>query len=354
MRQCNRRNGLIDLLRFLASIIIVLTHFGISGSLKFFGGAIFVEFFFLLSGYYGMVFLHDEPFVIPQGSTLEQEIGTYCKKKYFKMFPYVLEGVCLYYVSYWLEYGSSVKDIIKTSAFIPLETALLGLTGASQVHAGVYWYLSGLFIVLPIFMWLSVKVASIFFNYLVVFVPWIMHGYLFYKYGTLRIPTSGFDIFFRVSGDFLFSGLLYLIVRVLKRQRFSRRGKWIMTITAVGSFGAALSLTMRQSLTKSRYEEIFVVLVMLSLALTLSEQLLICNLDIPLFTILAKLSLPIYIFHWPIFTILKTLIFQEGYTNDFRIAIGLVVTFLVSGLFIVFNEKIGTTLMTRVKELFLS
>ena len=353
MRQHNKRNGAIDFLRLLASIIIVLTHFGISGSLKFFGGAIFVEFFFLLSGYYSMVFLHDKIFVVPEGSTVERQIGAFCKKKYFKMFPYILEGVCLYYISHWLENGSSMKDIIKESCFIPLETALLGLTGASQVHAGVYWYLSGLFILLPIFMWLSIKATPVFFNYLVIFGPWILHGYLLYKYGTLRIATNGVEIFFRVGGDLLFSGLLYLIVCVLKRRRFTRYGRWLLTIAAVVSFGVAIAVTMLQSLTKSRYEEVFVVLVILSLSLILSGQTLISNLHGSLFTALAKLSLPIYIFHWPVFTILKTAAFKEGYNNDLQITVGLAVTLLVSCSFILINEKIWPVLITKFKAIFL-
>lgn len=120
------RNGYVDLLRFLASYVIVFFHLGIApyytrdgvlGTLL--SGALFVEFFFLLSGYFSIKSFSDTS--SKKGLTIYQ----YMLKRYVHFLPYSFLTAAISFIWTIVSKGYSFKDNIKVLSMLPFEALLL-------------------------------------------------------------------------------------------------------------------------------------------------------------------------------------------------------------------------------------
>lgn len=145
-----KRNGEIELLRFIAAAIIVGHHQryipGVSD--LFPGGDICVDFFFLLSGYLLMKSLQKLPMDMPvQASARVREFVGFLRHKISAFYPEMVLGSVIGLLSAWacaeqlniLTCLRNIADVVISSAM------LMNMSGcAGEGFNGVVWYLSSL------------------------------------------------------------------------------------------------------------------------------------------------------------------------------------------------------------------
>lgn len=171
----HKKNNWIEFCRVTASLAILCHHsywafnVGDEGKTLFFGAYIFVEYFFMISGYFTA-----KHFSKPN---IKDSILKFMVNKYKKIFPYVI--ICVF-----LEYLFLMTDFFKMgvinynllpSAFY--ETLLLKNFGLTfEVHYGVLWYLSAMLIALPVLCWLNEHANSFFHSLFLPFTPLFIWG----------------------------------------------------------------------------------------------------------------------------------------------------------------------------------
>lgn len=139
-----KRNSVLDMWRFIGSIVILLFHSGILGITDhhFQSGWIFVEFFYMITGYY--TYKHFSNMKYTSLEDIATKSISYTLKKYINMLPYVIIVVFLTSIYNFIISGcSNIKIFVE----MLLEITLL-------FHRNIVpplWYLSALFIVFPVF-----------------------------------------------------------------------------------------------------------------------------------------------------------------------------------------------------------
>ena len=233
------RNGYIDLLRFVAACIIMYFHFEIAPFIRpdgtpgsFPSGGLFVEFFFMLSGYFAI-----SSFYMSDGKL---HIGKYMLKKYVRFLPYTFFAVTFTYVWILICSNPSLFEAAKTLCMLPFEALLMRNTGINRVgHNGVLWYLSAMLITMPIILYTARRFPTVFKEYLVWVLPLCFYGYVLSRYGTIR--TTHWQISnIRALAGMLLGCNIYFIVHAVENIRFSSRGKTILTVLELGLFGLIL------------------------------------------------------------------------------------------------------------------
>lgn len=137
-----KRNGEIDLLRFLLAAMIMLFHAGsFYGDELFPGGNLCVEFFFIISGYLMMVSI-DRKNKDGRSETIGVETTKFLQRKISALMPeYLLAWVvsfCVIYIAKDLS-RSGAMDLLVRSIWEMLFLKMTGLNGPNV--NGVVWYI---------------------------------------------------------------------------------------------------------------------------------------------------------------------------------------------------------------------
>lgn len=288
----------MDLLRFLASYVIVFHHLGIApyytenGTLgKLPGGALFVEFFFLLSGYFAAKAFSDI------SKSKERKIFPYMLKKYLHFLPYTLVTAVALYAWKIFSEEHTFQEIIKILFMFPFEAFLMRGTGINgTTYISWFWYLSAMLITLPIILYLIKYHNNIFRYYLVWITPLFIYGYLIKTMNTIRATTWFLGDVRALAGMTLGASLVY-ITSFINRYRFSVRIKSILTGIELCTMGICFYYCKFDSLAETPYDMVFVLLIYISLAITLSGKSWTSCIHGKLFSFLGKISLPIYCIH---------------------------------------------------------
>ena len=178
----------IDLCRFWAALEILFFHLGVApilGKNGFLNGGLFVEFFFLLSGYFSVNHIGNRRTDFQENP--EVRIFGYVKKKYFSFLPYSITFTILLYIYSFIKNSYSFTECIKRSFMLPFEAFLMRNTGINLYGiAGTLWYISAMLIVLPIVLFFVVKKKNIFKYYAAWIIPLFIYGYIIRQIGTIR------------------------------------------------------------------------------------------------------------------------------------------------------------------------
>lgn len=286
------------MLRFLASYVIVFFHLeiapyytrdGILGKLP--GGALFVEFFFMLSGYFAAkVFIQAD-----KGK--EPVIHRFMLKKYLYFLPYsFLTAVAIYT---WTIFSKerTLQATMKILFMMPFEALLLKNTGINgNSYIGWLWYLSAMIIVLPLVLYLIKYHGSLFRHYLVWVLPLFIYGYLVKTIGSIR-PSDWFQRDLRALAGLMLGASLVYVTNFVKNYHITTKTKTVLTVLELSTMGAAFYYCKIYSLALSPYDITFILLVYISLAITLSGKTWTSCIHGKVFSFLGKISLPIYCIH---------------------------------------------------------
>ena len=186
-KKIQSRNGEIDILRFLFSIIIVFLHFSSSFSFDFCrNGGIGVEFFFLTSGYY--MAKHARK-IVKEKQDITNQTWKYIINKTRSFYRYYIVGIILnIIIRYVLIQHKSINQIF--NLFLKsIPTFGLFFLGTNSNSIGLYvpntWFLSAMmiacFILYPIILWRHDLSTKILFPVVSIF----LLGYMYVEKGTL-------------------------------------------------------------------------------------------------------------------------------------------------------------------------
>lgn len=311
--QKKQKNSWVELCRFLASFCVIWLHFEYApipdfqtGSVqRMRGAAIFVEYFFMMSGYFAMTHVKKEQ---SKGVTFEERhIMDYTLKKYLHFLPYSVLAVLIMYTGVCLLREETFKSGLELWMQAPLEALLLCNTGfLANDLVSPLWYLSAMLIALPVVLFFVVRWEKITKYYLTWILPLLIYGFLIQKYGTvIQVPWWAADL--RAFAG-LFAGIsLYYLASWLKRFSFSRSFKAVALIFETGLFAAVIVSTTVDSWSWSQMDSVFISMIYVSLAITFSGQTITSSFTSAICNYLGKLSFPVYCFHWPVIYLLRYL-----------------------------------------------
>ena len=302
MEKPQRRNGWVDLWRFLAALCILCVHLpaGLRGAVSLPGasllmpaGYLYVEFFFLVSGY--LAAAHAERW--PQQEPCEMRIGGYMAQKYRYFLCVAGPCVVLEYISNnaWAHVG--FWDNVRILLGMPAEFLLLKASGINPYTlAGPLWYLSALLLALPVVLYLAVRCHDIFRAYLVWALPPVCYGWLLMTYGNFDCMAAGSCLVRAFAGLCLGAGLRYIVVH-LAQYSFTGPGRALMTLWEAAAMLGTLVLAGTDLVPSPTRDLAFLLLTATALVSAFLGQSGTARLQGRAFTLLGKISFPLYCCH---------------------------------------------------------
>jgi len=301
----NKRDGNIELLRFIFANWIVLHHALLP---RFRGGWLGVEFFFLLTGYYMAKNLEkdceahsNEPYRDTAAAGIR-----YIWNKFRKLFPYIFWSTILGFIVQALDlsYGGSAKEIVKQAAKLPYDLLPLQNFGyASLSCTGTLWYLSAMFFAIWLLYPIVRRRYHFYTGYLAPGIAIFLSGYLVRTYGMLGSANdfSGVNInsgFVRAIAEISLGMFLYVISRIFEQKAMSRRESILFTIIEILSL-VLLFLYMYFWKPETGYlDSIAVMLMFIGITILMSGHSLLSGLfDNNLSRILGKISMVLFMNH---------------------------------------------------------
>ena len=311
METKQQRNSYIELERFLACLGILFYHVGVMKT-----GWIFVEFFFLLTGYFTI--RHFETRRKQDQLTGTWYPLTYTFQKFKAVFPYTTIGILLVWVVNIFRWHLTGSGILKWLLYLPTNLLLLSgfgvQTGGFEIQEGVaapnminphLWYiccmLTVMLLVAFLFMYMKKSRALI-----CVLLPLICYGMIILADGTLDGWHENFLGIFacdlRALGGILFGAFGWYAAEWLRKKKWSSRIRLLLTLVEILSFVFVFALSWVSSLS---FDMLKVLLLFLSVVLSMSYQTYTSGWNWGLFRFLGKLSLPVYCLQYGMMKVLE-------------------------------------------------
>lgn len=306
------KNNMIEMSRFLACYVIFSYHAkGI-----FCSGWIFVEYFFMLSGYFAVSHLVRMKGKI--GDTAKYPLQYVCNK-FRRLFPYTTAGFILGGIAVAWKYDLHGMEIIKWLLYLPVNILFLPGTGGmpagikisdqlstTYIMGGALWYICAMFVALPIMLYLLIYAGKKLGPWLISFLPMLLYGYLIICDGTIDGWHAQHMAFFaldmRALAGLLLGGLIYVISAKIKKCNYTKTGTAVLTIIELGSF---LLVVVFACTVELPYDILEILCFMISLSLTLSGKTFTSKINLKFIVFLGKISLPVYCVHEAVLTFLK-------------------------------------------------
>ena len=147
--QESKHNGSIAFWKFMFSMMILVLHFGTrinnelipTGHIRFEGGSIAVDFFFMVSGYLLYTKSKKSKF---EDSTIGRQTKDYVLKRFLKLIPFVVFPYIINLVIMIIE-GKEFYQIVNSVFYLTMFTP--NSTGLSYIYPdGLTWYIGVLLI----------------------------------------------------------------------------------------------------------------------------------------------------------------------------------------------------------------
>ncbi len=310
------KNYFIELLRFVFCTIIVLHHSAfmrpLGSSVLFKYGAFSVEFFYMLMGYFSIKHVEDHRDSV-RGMT---DATKYTVKKLIRLLPYTTIAIVgAYLPEFFIRSDLSLVERLKIFQNLPSELLIMPMTGQIDISLGSYrcahlWFLSSMLIVLPIVMYLSVKCNDLFKGWLVWFLPFMLLGYIRFRWGGI----FSWDVYgsflyggiIRAFADILLGGAVYYTVRVIKVKGFNP-GRLLRLVFSMGEMILLAFIIFSCNRSEiTAFDQMFVVMLtwaMLVISLSgISYSSVVFSGPLSfIWSFLGRVSMPIYCLHWTVF-----------------------------------------------------
>ena len=219
------RNGMIDLWKFIFCFLIAAHHLYfiyIPEPYPFLSAWIYVEFFFIVTGYFTAVHF----FVYDDSDNVVKSVSRYTYRKFRSIYPYIFIAITAQYL---IECIAS-KPFDNLSSFVIIicnyiaETLLISATGFISAHVGPIWFVSGMFISIPVvaFFLKNNYLKKVYLKYLSWLFPLLYYTKVGISgagvYGNLDWPHR----MVRPLAAMSIGVFVYWVTRVLNRREFSR------------------------------------------------------------------------------------------------------------------------------------
>ncbi len=241
MVKASSRNGKIDLLKFLFSILIVLNHSkyilpkDIKGTVS--GFSLSVEFFFLVSGCLLMASV--ERAEKSQSLSLGKETGLFMIRKFRSLYPEVLVAYVMRVVIVCTFTATELFPLIEKSWFDALLLNSTGLRGKAVMS--VTWYVSSMLLCMAFLYPFIRKYKKMAINVILPVGVLLLLGFMYRNYGTVRGPMSwnGFTYRgnLRALAELSLGCLCYCLSKRLKNVDFNAFGKALLALIELSCYG---------------------------------------------------------------------------------------------------------------------
>ena len=347
----SKRNGEIELLRFLFCLLVVLFHcnkdlFGLISSHNYQlalspRGYIMVEFFFMLSGYFMAAGIDKNKKPVPLGTDTVRFVW----KKYFSIFWYHIIAFIGLVVSYMI-----INKVVIADKWLDVIPGALLITRSGirffDIN-GVEWYISAMILVMAAMYPVAKKHFEVYAKAIAPISALLIYGWLIQKYQTLSGTTIfeefGFRCMWRAAAGLNAGMFMYCCVKALKKGSWSTGEVRAAKIARVLMFTFVGVYAMFRS--PKRYE-IYIVLIIF-IALTLCFTFPFENakwLDSKAVAYLGRLSLPLYLNQNLAILLGKT--FFGRYSDAFLVTMIVIIDFALSA----FCLWIGAKLTKKFNE----
>lgn len=313
------RDSRIELLRFIASTLILIEHLGLIG-IHLFGTAawVYVEFFFMITGYFTAChFLEKKD---ESGNPVKYSIK-FTIQKFIKFLPYTTGAILIKYILSALPdlKAGNWHNVILTFENMPFE--MLYLSAANRTHGTnlfTIWFISAMFIVFPLFcLILSIKNKSLVFLISFLFPVFF---YLFeYDFGSHTFPNQ----LIRAFAGLLAGTFLYFLSKKIRSLSINKPLTVILSLVEYASYLIPLMLFAFNK----RALRLDLICFAVVIVLVFSEKTKSLIINSNFFTFLGKLSMPVFIWQFVFLEIAKLL--KEYYNNT------IVVSFYIAGTLII-------------------
>ncbi len=294
------KNGKVEILRFLAALMIMDGHMGIllgeEISRPFRLTWFYVEFFFLLTAILtAKHFDREESLSLPLEGRVKEALR-YTGGKILRFLPYtVLPTVLMYLVVNANVWKDGFGAYLRAMENLPFELLFLSAGLKEGTVLFPIWFLSALLIALPLIAFLSQSRR----RYTVAAcgaLAALLFFFSKYDYGSHVYPNQ----LLRALSAMLLGLAVYAAARWLSRRTLTRRARMALSALELLSALLPIALSIPNVLLLRVYLGCFVVF----FAITFSGQSLLPNPAGRWVGLLGKLSLPMYVWHYLIGTVL--------------------------------------------------
>lgn len=285
-RSCN-----VEIVRFLGILLIMGHHLyliGLTDNYIFKNCWVWVDFFFALTG--AFTYKH-----FAMNSLTTKSFGcealTYTYRKFVRFFPLtVLSVIIMYFITYRdLLCQGDWHLFFATAAYSPFEMVYLSSSGIVRALNAPLWFLSAMFIVLPVIVFLIQmheelwKVVSfcfpiVYFGYKGVNTDRAWPNDIIRAFACMALGTMSYILAMKIRG----------YIGIVNHRRI------IFSIIEVGSASLAVYISAFNKECINLMEPLFVILI----ALLLSQSTLTAIISNKIIVVLGKMSMPMFIFHW--------------------------------------------------------
>ena len=331
------RNGFIDLWRFIAMMMIMAHHLYHIGAINypFSYGWIFVEFFFILSGYFTIS--HFDNLIEKSSDETFDEIARnsilYTLHKFKSFMPFVFVAVVSEYfikfVKIILTNGVNLKDTLIYFKDMPMEILLISSSYTTPKLVPL-WYLSAMFIVFPVFCLLLQVLHRHCKNFLIILafvIPILFYGAAGVR-DNWKFPLNIIRAFScMMSGVFIFEANNYLLQNLYK----AINNKILIILQL-------LCMILPVAACYFRADHIIILCFITGVSITLSGQNVLAFKNTAFVNYLGKITMPIYLFHWVVGSVISGL--YKNSHQSLRIFLYYIISIAVACLSIMVYNKI--------------
>ncbi len=296
------RNGTVDILRFIFCIMIVLRHFsdGMPKDSKMLvpGGALAVEFFFIVSGYLMTCSAYKR---VSNGIpvTIAKDTNIFMKRKMGGLLPDLIVASFFSMLCYSLTlvpkgFKYILTDIAKR-IWSPLMLSAAGFGCITEL-----WYLSAMIIVMLVYYPLLVKAFDSFVRIIAPLIAIFTLGFLSKGLGSLLNPSMYVGVLhkgmIRAFGEIALGVAIYPLIQALAKTALTKKAKLLISLANIISVAAALTIMILRS--NANFDFICLLFITISSVLSFSHQSILADrFDNRFFSWLGKLSLTLYLSH---------------------------------------------------------
>ena len=295
-----RRISVVDLLRFIACLFIIWYHSPYIRyednfyAFHFTGSFLFVELFFMLTGYFTIKHFADKRYEEVSFNDKCKNAVQYTWNKFKEFLPYTILAVLLTYLvkMIYLDFNS-IQELIGFLKKIVLELLLLNTQGGGML--GLTWYLAAILVIYPIFCTLCQSKYKQFIFFLIV--PFCLTYYLGFSTFASTDPTT----IIRSAAGMSMGVIVYVLSNFIGK--FNFKNIWILVLSLIELLSFAISMGLlytndRLIVTTDRFYSFDIIFFFfLTLSLLLSGKTLQSKIHFWLFDFLGKISLQFYLFH---------------------------------------------------------